>query len=78
MAITSIWPASSIESAATGQITRTDPNAIKDLRKPTIYSDAILTILEAPSARVNGLLELDEDFFQGLCWCNGLLEILSG
>jgi len=64
MAITSIWPASSIESAATGQITRADPDAVKDLRKPTIYSDAILAMLDAPAARVNGLLELDEDFLR--------------
>jgi hypothetical protein len=65
MAITSIWPACSIESAATGQITRTDPDSVKDLRKPTIYSDAILAMLEAPVERVNGQLELDEDFLRG-------------
>jgi hypothetical protein len=64
MAITSIWPACSIESAATGQITSTDPDAVKDLRKPTIYSDAILAMLEAPVERVNGQLELDEDFLR--------------
>ncbi|KAG9248271.1 putative Hydroxysteroid dehydrogenase-like protein 2 [Calycina marina] len=65
MAITSIWPASSIMSAATGQITRSDPDAAKDLRKPTIYSDAILALLNAPSKDVNGLLTLDEDFLRG-------------
>lgn len=64
MSITSIWPASSIESAATGQITRTDSQAKRELRKPTIYSDAILAILRAPTAQVNGLLELDEDFLR--------------
>lgn len=64
MAITSIWPACSIESAATGEITRTDPDSVKDLRKPTIYSDAILAMLEAPVGRVNGKLELDEDFLR--------------
>jgi NAD(P)-dependent dehydrogenase (short-subunit alcohol dehydrogenase family) len=64
MAITSIWPASSIESAATGQITRTDPDAVKDLRKPTIYSDAILAMLRTPATLVNGLLDTDEDFLR--------------
>jgi len=67
MAITSIWPASSIESAATGQITKDDPNAIKDLRKPSIYSDAILAMLKAPAKQVNGLLELDEDYLRKYC-----------
>ncbi|RDW78434.1 putative hydroxysteroid dehydrogenase-like protein 2 [Coleophoma crateriformis] len=64
MAITSIWPAASIESAATGQITKTDPSANKDLRKPTIYSDAILAMLRAPAKDVNGLLATDEDFLR--------------
>ena len=64
MAITSIWPASSIESAATGQMTKTDPDTKKDLRKPTIYSDAILAMLRTPASLVNGLLETDEDFLR--------------
>lgn len=64
MAITSIWPAASIESAATGQFTTIDPESVKDLRKATIYSDAILAMLEAPVERVNGQLELDEDFLR--------------
>ncbi|KAH6681440.1 putative Hydroxysteroid dehydrogenase-like protein 2 [Halenospora varia] len=64
MAITSIWPASSIKSAATGQITKVDPDAEKDLRKPEIYSDAILAMLRAPVADVNGLIDLDEDFLR--------------
>ncbi|KAH8663367.1 putative Hydroxysteroid dehydrogenase-like protein 2 [Tricladium varicosporioides] len=64
MAITSIWPASSIKSAATGQITKVDPDAEKDLRKPEIYSDAILAMLRAPIADVNGLIDLDEDFLR--------------
>jgi len=64
MAITSIWPACSIESAATGQFTTIDPESVKDLRKATIYSDAILAMLEAPVERVNGQLELDEDFLR--------------
>jgi len=35
-----------------------------DLRKPTIYSDAILAMLRAPTSTVNGLLALDEDFLR--------------
>lgn len=47
-----------IQSAATN-----DEDA-KDLRKPTIYSDAILAMLRAPASVVNGLLALDEDFLR--------------
>lgn len=43
---------------------KTDPSAEKDLRKPTIYSDAILAMLRAPTKTVNGLLALDEDFLR--------------
>jgi len=64
MAVTGIWPASSIESAATRQILNTDPDSVRDLRKPTIYSDAILAMLRAPVSEVNGLLDLDEDFLR--------------
>ncbi|KAK5664017.1 hypothetical protein OQA88_231 [Cercophora sp. LCS_1] len=64
MAITSIWPAVSIESAATEQFTKKDPGFAKDLRKPTIFSDAILAMLRAPAGVVNGQLELDEDFLR--------------
>ncbi|KAL2001138.1 hypothetical protein VTN02DRAFT_2184 [Thermoascus thermophilus] len=67
MAITSIWPASAIESAATERTTAADPSAKKDLRKPTIFSDAILAILKAPAESVNGLLDLDEDFLRNRC-----------
>lgn len=61
MAITSIWPASAIESAATQNLAQEDAS---DLRKPTIYSDAILAMLRAPVSEVNGRLELDEDFLR--------------
>jgi NAD(P)-dependent dehydrogenase (short-subunit alcohol dehydrogenase family) len=60
MAITSIWPAAAIESAAT-QNPQTDR---RELRKATIYSDAILAMLRAPASTVNGCLELDEDFLR--------------
>ncbi|KAK4650679.1 hypothetical protein QC762_709610 [Podospora pseudocomata] len=64
MAITGIWPAVAIESAATEQFTRRDQEYKRDLRKPTIFSDAILAILDAPAERVNGELLLDEDFLR--------------
>ncbi|PGH03387.1 hypothetical protein GX51_04118 [Blastomyces parvus] len=67
MAITSIWPAVSIESAATKRTTDKEPSLAKDLRKPTIFSDAILGILHAPASTVNGLLTLDEDFLREYC-----------
>jgi NAD(P)-dependent dehydrogenase (short-subunit alcohol dehydrogenase family) len=63
MAITSIWPAVSIQSAATGRF-EGGADGAKDLRKPTIYSDAILAMLRAPTSTVNGLLALDEDFLR--------------
>ncbi|ETI25906.1 hypothetical protein G647_02683 [Cladophialophora carrionii CBS 160.54] len=64
MAITSIWPASSIESAATRDSTRREPHLAKDLRHATIYSDAILAMLRSPAEEVNGLLVTDEDFLR--------------
>ena len=64
MAITSIWPAVAIESAATAQFTTKNPDEAKDLRKATIFSDAILAILRSPSSLVNGELLLDEDFLR--------------
>ena len=62
MAITSVWPAVAIQSAATGTLSRAGPAALTDLRKSTIFSDAILAMLKAPAEVVNGLLDLDEDF----------------
>ena len=35
-----------------------------DLRKPAIFSDAVLAMLRAPASVVNGQLELDEDFLR--------------
>ncbi|KAJ6520475.1 putative Hydroxysteroid dehydrogenase-like protein 2 [Mycena sanguinolenta] len=63
MAITSIWPASAIESAATLAASN-DPEQRQDLRHPAIFSDAILAMLAAPVATVNGLLDTDEDFLR--------------
>lgn len=64
MAVTSIWPAVSIESAATAQFSTGNPDEERDLRRPTIFSDAILAILGAPAPAVNGQLLLDEDFLR--------------
>ncbi|KAI0481430.1 hypothetical protein F4859DRAFT_474670 [Xylaria cf. heliscus] len=64
MAITSIWPAAAIESGATRKMTQKNPKEAEDLRKPTIFSDAILTMLRAPASTVNGRLELDEDYLR--------------
>jgi NAD(P)-dependent dehydrogenase (short-subunit alcohol dehydrogenase family) len=61
MAITSIWPATAIQSAATEKLAKEDAS---DLRNPTIYSDAILAMLRSPVPEVNGCLELDEDFLR--------------
>ncbi|PKS12427.1 hypothetical protein jhhlp_000633 [Lomentospora prolificans] len=59
MAITSIWPAVAIQSAATP-----DPEIQNDLRKATIFSDAILEMLRTPALEISGRLELDEDFLR--------------
>ncbi|KAF4301854.1 Short-chain dehydrogenase/reductase SDR [Botryosphaeria dothidea] len=59
MAISSLWVATGIQSAAT---VGRDEQVAKDLRKPTIFSDAVLAMLRAPATEVNGLLEVDEDF----------------
>lgn len=75
MAITSIWPAVAIESAATefntplaagGDVAKINERK-KDLRKPTIFSDAILGMIRAPTGRVNGLIDTDEDFLRREC-----------
>lgn len=60
MAITGLWPASAIESAATAHFSSPD----EDLRHPSIFSDAILSILKAPVGDVNGVLTLDEDYLR--------------
>ncbi|KAK4241719.1 hypothetical protein C8A03DRAFT_40940 [Achaetomium macrosporum] len=64
MAVSAVWPAVAIESAATEQFTRKDPSYASDLRKPSILSDAVLAMLRAPPSVVNGQLELDEDFLR--------------
>jgi hypothetical protein len=53
-----------IQSAATEQPNGGDARNWTDLRKPSIFSDAILAMIRAPAQTVNGLLELDEDFLR--------------
>ncbi|QIW97590.1 hypothetical protein AMS68_003108 [Peltaster fructicola] len=60
MAVTSIWPAAAIESAAT-QHNSVDRS---QLRRPTIFSDAILALLTTSASKVNGRCVLDEDFLR--------------
>ena len=60
MAITSLWPAAAVESAAT-QNPQTDRS---ELRHPSIFSDAILAIIKAPTKDVSGKTVLDEDFLR--------------
>lgn len=67
MAVTGVWPAVAVESAATAKQTEQDPGLRKDLRKPDIFADAIWAILEAPAEKVNGELLLDEDFLRDGC-----------
>lgn len=45
-------------------MTDANPAEARDLRKATIFSDAVLAVLRAPAAAVNGRLELDEDFLR--------------
>lgn len=65
--VTDPWAIQAIESAATEQFTRNNPSEVNDLRKATIFSDAILAILKAPPSVVNGELLLDEDFLRDHC-----------
>lgn len=64
MAITSLWPAAAIQSAATRNISEEERG---ELRKPTIFSAAILKILEKPTEEVTGELVTDEDFLRDKC-----------
>ena len=56
-----------IESAATARMVQQDPQEARDLRRPSIFSDAILAMLDALPERMNGQLELDEDFLRDHC-----------
>ncbi|GAB1217926.1 hypothetical protein ATERTT37_007169 [Aspergillus terreus] len=67
MAITSLWPATSTVSAATEVTLKNSPRSKADLRKATVFSDAVQGILKTPAETVNGLLALDEDFLRKYC-----------
>jgi len=72
MAITSVWPAVAIQSAATEKMetgkTMEDVEAARsDLRRPEIFGDAILRMLQAPVQKVNGLVDTDDDFLRREC-----------
>ncbi|CUS15169.1 unnamed protein product [Tuber aestivum] len=58
LGICGIWPAVAIQSGATGRI---DP---KHLRNASIFSDAIIAMINAPVKTINGLLDTDEDFLR--------------
>ena len=64
MAITSLWPAASIESAATESAVKGNQELNKDLRKPTIFSEAVLAMVRSEVKVVNGLCDTDEDFLR--------------
>lgn len=53
-----------IESATTAAMVRRNPEEARDLRKATVFSDAVLAVLRAPPVSVNGRLLLDEDFLR--------------
>lgn len=59
-----LTPRQAIESAATQKFQDANPDEARDLRKPTVFSDAVLAILRAPAGVVNGELVLDEDFLR--------------
>ncbi|KAL7275923.1 hypothetical protein RUND412_001116 [Rhizina undulata] len=61
VAISSLWPAAAIQSAATEALSKT---ALEDLRHPSIFSDAILGLISLPAETVNGLVVTDEDFLR--------------
>jgi hypothetical protein len=61
--VCSIWPAAAIVSAATEF---TSPGSKVELRKPDIFADAILAILQSDGQKVNGKAWLDEDFLREL------------
>lgn len=58
MAITSLWPATAIQSAATRR------EDARDLRTANVFSDAVLQILKAAPQHVNGRCLVDEDFLR--------------
>ncbi|KAF4121197.1 Short-chain dehydrogenase, partial [Geosmithia morbida] len=64
LSISSVWPAAAIQSAATARFEREDATLASELRRPTIFSDAVRAIVRAPAGLTNGGLFLDEDFLR--------------
>eukprot|EP00877_Chromochloris_zofingiensis_P003095 jgi/Chrzof1/12787/Cz07g07170.t1 len=60
--VTALWPATGVQSAVTDYIA-TDP---KLLRKPEIFADACLAILQSDAGAVNGKCLIDEDCLRQL------------
>lgn len=63
-AATGIWPATALRSGATREAIEKYP---QELRTPDVFADAVLAMLRAPAASVNGLLTTDEDFLREHC-----------
>jgi hypothetical protein len=59
MPVTSIWPATVMQSAATQNLVQ---EVAKDLRTANIFSDVVLQMIKALVAEVNGEVLLYEDF----------------
>ncbi|KAJ3020710.1 UNVERIFIED_CONTAM: hypothetical protein HDU68_010002 [Siphonaria sp. JEL0065] len=60
IAITSLWPATAIQSA----VTEVKNVPLNYLRHPSIFADAVVGILKEPASKVNGLALLDEDYLR--------------
>ena len=80
MAISSIWPAAAIESAATQKNQQNDASVSRELRDPAIFADAVVAMIRAPPEKVNGLLDTDEDFLRRECGVEdfGKYALVSG
>lgn len=77
LAVTSLWPGASIESAATEGAVKADQDVRRDLRKPDIFGDAVLEILRAETKDVNGRLLVDEDWLKERGWSEEDLDKYS-
>ncbi|KAI8607589.1 hypothetical protein BC830DRAFT_1158408 [Chytriomyces sp. MP71] len=60
IAITSIWPATAIQSAVT-EVQNLPSDLLRD---PKIFGDAIVGICNEPASKINGLAVLDEDYLR--------------
>lgn len=60
VAVTALWPATAIKSAVTDFMNVPE----EFLRTPDIFSDAIISVFNAPCSSVNGLALIDEDWLR--------------